>query len=54
MAEVNWAEAFEIGGIGFGLVFLVLVILAVVIWITGLWLKRHGDEEEEKTEGEGG
>ena len=54
MAEVNWAEAFEIGGIGFGLVFLVLVILAVVIWITGLWLKRYGDEEEEKMEGDGG
>jgi len=32
---VDWGFAGQIGGIGFGLVFLVLVILAVAIWIVG-------------------
>ena len=31
----TWAQAGQIGGVGFGLVFLVLVILAVVIWVVG-------------------
>ena len=34
------AEAFRIGGIGFGTVFLVLVILAVVITLIGLAVRR--------------
>jgi len=37
---VDWAEAFRIGGIGFGTVFLVLVILAVVITLIGLAVRR--------------
>ena len=53
--DVNWGEAFEIGGIGFGLVFLVLVILAVAMWLMGLLLRRYGGEEEEtEAEGKGG
>ena len=38
--EVDWAQAWQIGGIGFGLVFAVLVILAFVVWLTGLLLSK--------------
>ncbi|MBN1862862.1 MAG: OadG family protein [Dehalococcoidales bacterium] len=37
---VDWGEALRIGGTGFGLVFLVLVILAVAITIIGLATRR--------------
>ena len=34
--EVPWAEAVQIGVIGFSMVFFLLVILGAVIWLTGL------------------
>tara|TARA_B100000315_G_C14528171_1_gene564843 strand:- start:372 stop:536 length:165 start_codon:yes stop_codon:yes gene_type:complete len=37
---VDWAQAWQMGGIGSGLVFAVLVILAFVIWLAGLLLKK--------------
>ena len=39
---VDWAQAWQIGGVGFGLVFIVLVILALAMWLTGLLLKKLG------------
>ena len=36
----TWAQAGQIGGFGFGLVFGVLIILALVIWLTGLILSK--------------
>lgn len=39
---VDWAQAWQIGGVGFGLVFVVLAILALAIWLTGLLLKKLG------------
>jgi len=33
---INWGFAGQIGGIGFGLVFAVLIALAIAIWLTGL------------------
>lgn len=33
---VDWGFAGQIGGVGFGMVFALLIILAVVIWLTGL------------------
>ena len=36
MTDWTWAQAGQIGGVGFALVFLVLIILAVVIWVVGL------------------
>jgi len=33
---VDWGFAGQVGGMGFGMVFALLVILAVVIWLTGL------------------
>ena len=37
---VDWGFAGQIGGIGFGMVFMLLVILAVVIWLVGVVLNR--------------
>jgi|TARA_B100000315_G_scaffold159000_1_gene147554 Na+-transporting methylmalonyl-CoA/oxaloacetate decarboxylase gamma subunit len=37
---VDWAQAWQIGGVGFGLVFAVLVILALTMWLTGLLLGK--------------
>lgn len=37
---VDWGFAGQIGGIGFGLIFLVLIILALAIWLTGLILSK--------------
>ena len=33
---IDWAFAGKIGGVGFGMVFMVLVILAIVLWLAGL------------------
>ena len=40
----------KIGGIGFGTVFAVLIILAVAIWITGLLTRKIGTSKDETTE----
>jgi Na+-transporting methylmalonyl-CoA/oxaloacetate decarboxylase gamma subunit len=47
--ETDWAQAWEIGGLGFGLVFAVLMVLALAMWITGKVIARFskGDVEEE-------
>ncbi len=45
---VDWGFAGQIGGIGFGMVFAVLVILAIAIWLVGLLIRRF-DSGEEKT-----
>lgn len=37
---VDWGNAFQVGGIGFGTVFLVLVILAVAVTLIGLAARR--------------
>ncbi len=52
--EIDWAQAWQVGGIGFGLVFVVLAILAVVTWLASLILNRNGsggDEDETKKTG---
>ncbi len=43
---VDWGHAGQVGGVGFGIVFLVLVILSVAMWITGLVLRRIGAGKE--------
>ena len=44
---VDWGFAGQIGGIGFGLVFAVLIILALAIWLTGLVLSKIGTGKAE-------
>ncbi len=45
---IDWAFAGKIGGVGFGMVFAVLVILALVLWLAGLVFRKI-DAGEEKT-----
>ena len=40
MGNWTWGQAAEIGGIGFGLVFVVLIILAVAVWLIGLVIDK--------------
>ena len=39
-AAIDWVEAWQVSGMGFGLVFLVLAILAIAVWLIGLVLRR--------------
>ena len=53
--EIPWGQAIQVGGIGFGMVFALLVILAVVIWLTGMIHNKIGvskSETSEEQEGE--
>ncbi len=50
---VPWGQALQVGGVGFGMVFALLIILAVVIKLTGLVVSKisaakseTGDEEK--------
>ena len=42
---VDWGFAGQVGGVGFGMVFVLLVILAVVIWITGLVVNKMSTDK---------
>ncbi len=44
---VDWAQAVQIGGVGFGLVFAVLVILAFVMWLSGRLLSKLGTDSDD-------
>ena len=44
---VDWGFAGQIGGMGFGIVFAVLIILAVAIWLTGLVIRKTSKGEDE-------
>jgi Na+-transporting methylmalonyl-CoA/oxaloacetate decarboxylase gamma subunit len=48
---VNWGQAFLIAGKGFGTVFLILIILAVVTWLIGLAFRRAGRGQGEAGSG---
>lgn len=37
---VPWGQAVQVGGVGFGMVFALLIILAIIIWLTGLVLSK--------------
>ncbi|MFC1873753.1 OadG family protein [Chloroflexota bacterium] len=43
---VDWGFAGQIGSAGFGTVFSVLVILSIVIWLTGLILRKIASAKE--------
>ncbi len=45
--DVDWGLAGQIGGIGFGLVFVVLSVLALAIWLVGLVLSKVGSDKGE-------
>ena len=45
--EVPWEQAIQIGGVGFATVFALLIILAIVIWLTGLAPGKIGTGKSE-------
>jgi Na+-transporting methylmalonyl-CoA/oxaloacetate decarboxylase gamma subunit len=45
--EINWVEAWQISGIGFGLVFVILTILAVVTWLFSLLLNKNSNGNDQ-------
>ena len=47
--QVDWGFAGQVGGVGFGMVFALLIILAIVIWLTGLVITRTSTDKN-KTE----
>ncbi|MBA7697744.1 hypothetical protein ES703_106412 [subsurface metagenome] len=49
---IDWGFAGQIGGVGFGAVFAILIILAVVIWLVGLGLSKTGKSEPSDKEKE--
>ena len=48
--EINWAEALKVGGIGFGMVFAVLALLAVAIWLIGLLMMKLDARDKKAAE----
>ena len=46
---IDWGEAVKVGLVGFGWVFMVLVILAVVIWLSGYIISKIEKPKEETT-----
>ena len=44
---IDWGFAGQIGGVGFGAVFAILIILAVVIWLVGLGLSKTSTSKSE-------
>ena len=44
---IPWDQAIQVGGVGFGMVFVLLIILAVLIWLTGLVLNKIGTGKSE-------
>ena len=51
---IDWGFAGQIGGVGFGVVFVLLIMLAVAIWLVGLRFgksKTAADETSNKKKG---
>ena len=44
----DWGDVWQVAGVGFGIVFLVLIILAVAIWVTGILVNKMETREKNK------
>ena len=44
---IDWGEAVRIGLVGFGVVFFILVLLAVAIWLNGIVARKMESKKEE-------
>ena len=51
---VDWGFAGQVGGAGFGMVFALLVILAIIIWLTGRLVKKTGGTEDKSDDNQKG
>ncbi|MFC1985145.1 OadG family transporter subunit [Chloroflexota bacterium] len=47
---VDWGFASQVGGVGFSIVFVVLVTLAVAIWLVGTVLRKIDAGQEETSD----
>ena len=47
---IDWSLAGQIGGVGFGYVFGLLLLLAIVIWLTGLIISKISTSKDESGE----
>ena len=47
---IDWGFAGQIGGFGFGLVFVVLIILAIAVWLVGMVLKKISADKDKSKE----
>ena len=45
--DVDWSFAAQVGGAGFSIVFALLVILAIVIWLTGMVVNKTSTDKNE-------
>ena len=52
--EVDWGYAGQVGGIGFGMVFMLLVILMVVVVLVGAIVKKVEASKNQPDGGEKG
>ncbi len=39
---VDWGFAWQVGAVGFGVVFAILIILGIIIWLVGRILNKIG------------
>jgi Na+-transporting methylmalonyl-CoA/oxaloacetate decarboxylase gamma subunit len=51
---VDWGFAGQVGGAGFGMVFVLLIILAMVIWLTGRLVNKTGSTKNEDDDNQKG
>ena len=51
---IDWGLAVQIGGVGFGMVFALLIVLAVVVWLTGRVIIRTSTGKAENGDKKGG
>ena len=51
---VDWGFAGQVGGAGFGMVFGLLIILAIVIWLTGRLVNKTGSTKNKNDDNQKG
>ena len=51
---IDWGFAGQVGGAGFGMVFALLIILALVIWLVGRLVSKTGGTEEKTDDNQKG
>ena len=49
---IDWGEAVRVGLVGFGWVFMVLVVLAVAIWLSGIIIRKLEKSTEKSAKAE--
>jgi Na+-transporting methylmalonyl-CoA/oxaloacetate decarboxylase gamma subunit len=49
---IDWSLAGKLAGGGFGMVFLILAILALVVWLTGLGVRKFQKSSSKREKGQ--